>query len=200
MYDADQIMNFIISTKCKISEWKISPHSSLSFHYSEGRWISWRCWVTLHLQLIHKIPFFKTSFRQFDLFLYIYGKKYFRKINIFFSHACFLSNSFSSLRSPSWGVIPETGKANEMANLANLYLGFQSCVRSRMAYTEMVTGNFTNARDLTVTHLLHVVIRTIKNWIVKLLTSPKISWNQADECMSALSHLGLVKVLTSLKN
>lgn len=62
---------------------KIPPCSPLSFLYREDKLTSWRFWVTL--QLIHKVPFFKILYGQFDLFSYPYCKKDFRKINLFFS-------------------------------------------------------------------------------------------------------------------
>lgn len=117
------------------------------------------------------------------------------------SHLLFLSSSSSWLRSHSWAVIPETRSANKTPNSTNLYLGYSSCFRSRMTYRAILMRSFTKAKELTCKEdLLHVVGGGIQNWIVKLLTSTKVSWSQVHGCISALSHLGVVKALVSFKN
>ena len=80
---------------------KITPDSPFSFRYREGKLTSWRFWVTL--QLIHKVPFFRTSYRQFGLFSYIYSKNDFRKTNIFVSP----TYVFVLILPHHWVLLPE---------------------------------------------------------------------------------------------
>lgn len=160
---------------------KISPHSPLSFHYREGRWTSWRFWVTPHLQLLHRVPFFKTSYRQFELFSYIYGKKDFRKRNIFFSptYVFFLTLPHH------WGLLAEQlslRKGGQIRRqIQQIWIwAFRAVLEVGWLIEQCSLGILQRQENLTVTHLLHVVIGGIKNSIVKLLTSPKVSWNQVD--------------------
>lgn len=180
---------------------KISLHSSLWFHYREGKWTSWRFWGTLNRQLIHKVPFFKTSYRQFDLFSYSYGKKDFRKINIFFSPTYV---SFLTLLH-HWGLLAEELSLRQARwirwQIQQIWIwAFKVVLEVGWFIEQCSLGILRRQESLTVTHLLHIVIGGIKNWIVKLLISPNVLWNQVDDCMSAPSHLGLVKALLSLKN
>lgn len=117
------------------------------------------------------------------------------------SHLLFLSSSSSWLRSHRWEVIPKTGRANKMANSANLDLGYVSCFGSTMPYRAVLMRSFTKAKELACKEdLFHVVTGGIQNWIVKLLMSAKVSLNQVHDCISALSYLGVVKALVSFKN
>lgn len=129
---------------------KTSLHSSFWFHYKEGKWTSWRFWVTLNLQLIHKVPFFKTSYRQFDLFSYIYGKKDFRKINIFFS-----PTYVSFLTLPHhWGLLAEElslrqGRWIRWQIQQNWIWAFKVVLEvGWFIIRAMFTGNSTKAREL----------------------------------------------------
>lgn len=191
------MINFPVSTKWKICEWKNTTSLLYFIPLRTVKLTSWRFWKTLHLQLIHKVWFKKISYRHFDIFLYNYGKKDFRKINTFFFHLCFLSISSLPSRSPSWGIVMRQS-ANKTANSANL--DFQTILDVGWLIEQGSLEILQRQENLTVLHLLHVAVGGIKNWTVKLLTSPKVSCNQVDDCMSPPSHLGLAKSLMSFKN